>query len=53
MTDKFSVTPLQQGRFYAIEAFGQPALSLTRLEATELRDSLTHALARDHEGEKP
>ena len=44
---KFTVTPLQQGRFYEVHNFaGNLALTLTRLEATELRDGLTKALRK-------
>lgn len=50
---KFTITPLQNGRIYGLEFQSRTLGEFTRLEATELRDSLTHALARDHEGEKP
>ena len=44
---KFTVTPLQQGRFMEIQADdGTEVPWLTRLEATELRDALTRALRK-------
>ena len=44
---KFTVTPLQQGRFISIEFDSQFHFGdFTRIEATELRDALTRALRK-------
>ena len=44
---KFTVTPLQNGRFFEVgDENPRHNVTLTRLEATELRDELTRALRK-------